>query len=576
MNGFRHILTVVAVAVAVSVLSGGCVYDDARYGGTDDSEYVMLVLNVSLAVPSRAGADSDREKIHGLRIVLLDADDGGRVEYNVSTNFDSGLTAYNEGVYGFQLIRTTPGKKKIFLIANEESVKSVRSTEPSLADVAGKSLRSVLDRVNTSVGSAEFETLVNSICFAPEDYGAMEYIPLTSSYEFEIGEEDVGSRVPKTFYLVNAATKFEFEFVNNRNTEVTVDALSIRSIAKEMYLMAHFDSQPAESRTVEWSQNNQTRRAFWIDWLREVSDATQNNDRDPENERTNSTYGWITDYLLPADEHVTREVVAADPEPRVVPVFANSGKVYALPAEYCPESKNIDGQQQEYTVSVTLTDRALNSTRTFNETLRNSSAEEDGRQEDNLVALFRNTHVRVRFTLDYERTELDLHMHVYPWAADEPEIWDYVDNVTVQQQLAWTADSYESIDEQNGDVVLNLDSRMLEGTFNITAPVKGRWYARLTPIGDAKPNAVTFARADGEPMTPNAGDPAVCLEVSGLIDANVARLYIRPTNLGNDQESRFRLEFFVENLGMWMTVPIVDNGKQFNYYTIVRKANIIE
>lgn len=196
-----------------------------------------------------------------------------------------------------------------------------------------------------------------------------------------------------------------------------------------------------------------------------------------------------------------------------------------------------------------------------------------------------------RFSINKVGVFVQMHLHVIPWDKEEDEEWDFTDHVAVTQLLEWlnTKDengnskpSYDGTPEDiktNGEVMLLLDGTSLVGEFNIKSPVNGRWYARLVPIGDAKTNAVTFVDESGEVMDPSGGDPKACLEVSGLIDGKgPQRIYIKPTDLGNDYESTYRLEFYVENLNVWMDVMMNPNPTDGNwkYYTIVRKANIIE
>lgn len=179
-----------------------------------------------------------------------------------------------------------------------------------------------------------------------------------------------------------------------------------------------------------------------------------------------------------------------------------------------------------------------------------------------------------RFSVNKVGVSVDLHLHVVPWAADEEEKWDFTDHVTVSRPLTWDENTYESYDETGRNVILLLqDGVSLVGDFQLMTPINGRWYLRLVPIGDAKPNAITFVDAQGDVMGPSDG--GVCLEISGPIDGKTKTVRIRPTELGNDYESRFRLELLVENLGVWIEVPITEDGQDPNY-TIVRKQNIIE
>ena len=182
-----------------------------------------------------------------------------------------------------------------------------------------------------------------------------------------------------------------------------------------------------------------------------------------------------------------------------------------------------------------------------------------------------------RFSINKVGINADLHLHVIPWVKDEDEEWDFTDHVTIQQSLKWVKDSYESIDEEDGRIMLWIDrDKILAGEFVISTPVNGRWYARLVPLDGANPNAVTFTDAKGDVMEPSAGVPPVCSEVSGIIEQErPAKIYIRPTGFGNEDQSNFRIEFFVENLGTWMEVPMTDDDK-YKYYTIVRKGNRLE
>ena len=182
-----------------------------------------------------------------------------------------------------------------------------------------------------------------------------------------------------------------------------------------------------------------------------------------------------------------------------------------------------------------------------------------------------------RFYVNNVGIDAEFELHVVPWELDEDETWDYTDHVTVGEILKWRAGSYERLDDETGRLLLWIgeEDKMLEGWFQIKTPLNGRWYARLTPLDDARPNAVTFVDAYGKTMEPSSGDPPVCLEVSGIIEKeSPAWIRIKPTNQGNEDMSAFKLEFFVENLGVWIRVPMVDGeGKSYQNYTIVRKGN---
>lgn len=561
MKSHRGILLWTVAILLATVAGCGLIYDD--YPAEDEGPGpVTLVLDVGLAAQTRAAGD--KEQMHSLRIVLLDMDkdNGGIVEYNKHITFDSGQTAYNEGVPGYQLIRTMPGNKKIFFIANEESLQLTQDLDEYPAESKG------------------FEDWVNSIQFSPDDYNKMDHIPLSSSYEFTIGEELAGTKVPKEFYLVHAATKFEFSFINHLDIPLTIKSLSLSSIAERMYLMAHFEgNQSAEQKMVSWTQDGELREEYWVDWLKAVSDDTQKNDKNPGNAATNSRYGWITDYLLPeGTQHTDRTIVPASAP---LPILASETLV--LPTVYCPESRNIPAEntEQSYAFTITLKDEGGNTEKTYNEPLR--YIDETG---GDLVSLFRNTHVKVECILEYKRNDIALHLHVVPWYPEEKEVWDYTDHVTVESPMLWKEGTYErkgteGTDDDASDVItLKLDGTALEGTFLINTPVNGRWHAYLTPIGDARPNAMSFVDENGDPETPNSGEPPVCVERSGYIvsvegtddekEQKKVTLRIKPSVLDNDIESRYRLEFRVENMGMWIDAPVFGSS---NSCTIVRPGN---
>ena len=182
-----------------------------------------------------------------------------------------------------------------------------------------------------------------------------------------------------------------------------------------------------------------------------------------------------------------------------------------------------------------------------------------------------------RFNINKVGINLELHLHVIPWVLDDDEVWDFTDHVTVEKNLIWTEGTYDNTAGDTNDseyILLSLArDKWLEGTFKIKTPINGTWHARLVPLDDAKTGAVTFVDEKGDPLQPNEGDPPSCLHISGKIDGEECVIRIRPTNYENDQQSRFRLEFQVENMGRWIDVSM--SSGETGYFTIVRPANMI-
>lgn len=305
----------------------------------------------------------DNEKMRTVRVIVLHED--GTVEHNRHFQLTS-LEYEKKLIY----LKVKPDeKKKIYLFANEESVSSVEGVtlpegSSTLSDFFG------LYPENAS----GFETAVNSLYFAP-DYTGDKAIPMSSSYEIEMGK----GQIEKTFYIVRVANKFTVKFENWRDEDVSVNNFTLASLADKNFLMAHVnDSQ-------------QNRELFngktWIDWLKEISDASSSND----NYSTTGEAGWLKDYELPsqADNRLTFThggftVVAAS-----VAEDNNFSKpgITSVPGFYLPESRNIktgatDGEQ-EYSMSISI----------------------DGRENPfvfklaNLKSLFRNTHVLINVKL---------------------------------------------------------------------------------------------------------------------------------------------------------------------------------
>ena len=414
---------IVRWALAACLLwAAGCgrlIYDEYP-DEADPSSRAYLVLNIASAAPTRA-TDDNKERMHSLRVVLLDED--GKVEYNdyITSSgrpdlFGAAGVDRLDYAANYRLIPTTPGEKKIFLIANEESVENAKG----VSGTAIGSLTTYLDGFSKEAGG--FEAAVNSLYFTPTYAGN---IPLSSCYEFTVDASTVGTRVPKTFYLVHAATKFQFEFINNRLSPVRIDALSVSSIADDMYLTGHVNGSDYKKIPLGESES-----IYWVDWLAKVSEATTQspNDKDPGNAGTNKNWGWITDYTIPATTHREANIITSpaggwtESNKNNWITIPQGGGTYTHPTIYYPESKYISsGNDQEYSFSVMLTDTDAKMTGTFVPKLTFPASPED----QNLVALFRNTFVKVTCTVGYDDTRevtLTLRIGICPWNEETIDI----------------------------------------------------------------------------------------------------------------------------------------------------------
>lgn len=393
MKLLRHILAC-ALLLGFAGLPGGCVYDYYAddEGAADAGELVTLRLRVGTIAPTRAAAE-DKELIHSLRIVLVNASNG-EIEYNTLIGgLDNVREWESPDTYYF---RTEVGPKKIFIIANEDCTSTVNGAAGSLTALLNGKLP----------GDSGFEEMVNGIYFTPDfEKGLI----LTSSYDFAVSmnEADAENRVTKEFWLVHAATKFEFRFENYREEELSITSFSLSSIAGngngagDMFLMPNLAG-------TERTQRFEGREYYWIDWLKAVCDATTANPDLPDNKNINELYGWITDYSLPSAEHSRVDVMnllagevdqwrVTPSAPLVLPVF------YASESRFGADSAT---GFQRYAFDITLED---------DNGVSKSFADVE---LANLKALFRNTHVRVTVSL---RTEgrLMLKIGICPWWEED-------------------------------------------------------------------------------------------------------------------------------------------------------------
>ena len=369
------------------------IYDD--YPIENDApanKTAMIVLSVATpAATSRAAQDI--EMMHSLRVVLLD--NNGIVEYNTLENdsniFGSGISELDYATK-IRLIPTTPGVKKIFFIANEETVTTLGgSTQQSLTDLLN----------SYPVGSDGFENAVNNAYFTP-DYNNGSKLLLTSSYQITVPESNGHDNIYKhDFWLVHAATKFEFEFNNLRENPITIQNLSISSLANNMFVMAKLD--PHEI-TKTYNQIDY----YWIDWLKMVSEDTTNNPNLPDNKNVNDKYGWISGYNMPDGTDHTQTAVNLEPLSDIP-----SGTKSQPLVVYYPESKSISGDGQEYSLNITVIDTG--------EGVEEPRKDFENLKLENVKALFRNTHVKVTVTISNKdlETAIELQIGICPWVDED-------------------------------------------------------------------------------------------------------------------------------------------------------------
>lgn len=351
----------------------------------------ILHLNVEPIGQTRAGTATlpDNEKMHSVRVIVLHND--GTVEHN--RHFSLGNALAEKTI----LLKVTPNeKKKIFLFANEKSVSSV---EGVTVEGENKTLTAFFN--SYTEGMSGFEDKVNELYFAP-DYSVEEPIPMSSMYEIDFPGK---GNFDGTFYVVRVATKFTCRFKNFRSGAVTVNSISVSDIANDSYLMAHKQNQ-----TMQFTEeDNSISDLFWIDWLKKVSDESQEY---PEDKTLADKRGWIMDYDIPGNAVQApagpTNLNMSVPKATDADVNQEQGTLYIF---YLPESKNLITPtdtygEQQYEMTLGLTDE-YGEQKSFNFAF------------DNLKALFRNTNAVIDIIM-YDR-EVVVDVIPYSEVVLEPE-----------------------------------------------------------------------------------------------------------------------------------------------------------
>ena len=383
-----NIIHSIAVCLAAFALPFMVACSSQEESLPEDTTEAVLYLNIATMGQTRASTTElpNNEKMQSLRVVVLHENE--TVEHNRYYSLEGAQ------VQKYILLKVKPNeKKKIFLFANEESVSKVEGV-----NVAGKNQTLTAFFNSYTEGAFSFEAAVNGLYFAP-DYSDGKPISMSSMYEIDFPKK---GNFDGTFYVVRVATKFTMNFMNWRGEEVKVDKFTIAYHADKNFLMAHVND------------SEQNRKLFngktWIDWLKEVSDASSEDD----DYATTEAAGWMKDYELPAQANeaftythgtvtVRKPTVDIDNPDNSKPGVAKN-----IPVFYLPESKNLkagttDGEQ-EYTLTINID----GGTKPF------------VRKLPNLKALFRNTHVVVNITM-YNSNEIVVDVIPYSEVNLEPE-----------------------------------------------------------------------------------------------------------------------------------------------------------
>lgn len=496
--------TFIFIMLSVLVMSS-CIYDyyadgDGPGSGTEDK--IHLVLHIRSLDTRTTSSGAPTERIKSLRIIILNeeieasddgnagqpgedsenvnADDGNTnrtsklsIEYNELIEFGTG---YASNGFDYMFIKQTiPGKKHFYFIANEESVKKIHFEGEIGSDYEGKDLSEFLgaekykvpkdgqdDTENRELPDAtELEDLLKSVYFAPEynieniNESNNIYLPYTTYYggdEFKLlGKLDEGQVIEKQMFLVPVATKFEFNFINNRTNPVEINNITVSTstteektvsddndtqttvvsagLAKHNFLLAHVCDSDVQKKI-------DTTSYYWVDWLDKVSKASWSNQPFDDNISFNDKYGWIKNYEIPAvaltdrRDKVTFVSSPDDATKKIVSAVNKVDEQNPIPGElslgpyYLPESrqeetykvtdegKEVTKKEQRYYLTLGLHDESQESS-------KDPKFEEV--QISNLKALFRNTYVIINIKMSEGTVEA--YAEIAPWNKKSINGW---------------------------------------------------------------------------------------------------------------------------------------------------------
>ena len=432
-----HTAAVLLCAIAGLLLSS-CIYD--RY---DESDYdperdgVQFVFRIG-AVGADANLQSARvvETVNSLRIIIID--ENGRLDINERI----GMSASSAKSFGYTFIRNLkPGAKRIFLIANEESVGAVLfRTVPD--GVPTENLTAMLDHFAADSAEASptdftgrrFAELLNDVYFKNsysivDDKIALPYSAYYKLDEAELyGEGNPLSKIEKQMYLVPVAAKFDFVFTNYRRHDAYIDDVIISSVNSHNYLNARLDGSELRRTTPDGKQD-----VWWIDWLEECARGSQTaNDIDPDadTDKTggyNGRWGWISNYLMPVtDEEMVELSLNPNNEEWKLDklIYISDPSRKYLGPFYVPESLNVavpaagggSGASQSYSLTFKVHDDR--------KTAAPAEPDDDadagsnvtvlsGYEIDTLKALFRATHIIIY--VEFYESEAEIYAEIAPW-----------------------------------------------------------------------------------------------------------------------------------------------------------------
>ena len=444
-TSLTHIL-LVSICVISGFLLSSCIYDypmgDDLVRAENDSTLFLFRISALGATTSQQ-ANRPIESVKSLRIIILD--EKGTLDVNEKVSLPYSESAAENFSYLF-IRNLNSGKKKLYLIANEESVGEVRLVDNSdlpngipLSNLSAMLSYFKPDAVDSESNDSQpennsnsqyagtiFEKVLNRVYYK-NDYSSITegnaiFLPYTAYYEIDVKYHNF-NQIEQPLYLVPVAAKFDFNFINYRQKSARIDDVIISSINSHNYLNAQLHEDEKKRTLFDES-------VWWIDWLQACAEGSKSAG---DFEAFNNRWGWIKRYDLPLkDEVLINKNINTDNNLWVVDALVDKSNPsrLSLGPYYVPESINIppteesgenepeatrDNEGEGEGVGDSMDSNTQSYFLTFK--VRDASSEEISTLENyhitTLKALFRATHVIVN--VEFYESKVEIYAEIAPW-----------------------------------------------------------------------------------------------------------------------------------------------------------------
>lgn len=390
LDGILKYAKILLLMVFTSISLTSCIFEDFdNENESPDNTGTTMVFRLNTVNSGTTRVDVEEvERIHTLRIVITDADDN--LEINNYYPDVSDRDFYSDLENLFIITNVKPGNKYVYFFANEEAVTDINWKYKGLDEITA--LHGLLEWATGM--PAHFGENINSVNFSlkPENINKFG-LPYSSVYEIYI---EGRNRNEHKFYLVPVATKFRINLYNYRSQVVTLNELSISSLADKTFLMGSVGKTDQQK-----SLPGQSEKRYWVDWLHDISEISWNYGEPVWNEWFNNQYGWISNYELPDEtNHISQPCYYDDPTIRINSESYTYPKV--LGPYYFHESK-----ADSYSIKCSVVNYSNTITRELN--------------IEGLKYLFRNTFVDLDIIFSESQPDnISIKYTVCPWYTKDP------------------------------------------------------------------------------------------------------------------------------------------------------------